>query len=82
MSVQIKLSTTLRDCVPGYIPEQGLIVEPADAETILTAGELALRIGLPLEEIKIIMINGRQSETASPVRDGDRVAYFPAVGGG
>ncbi len=82
MSVQIKLSTTLRDCVPGYVPEQGLIVELDDADTGITAGELARRIGLPIEEIKIVMINGRQSETSSPVRDGDRVAYFPAVGGG
>ena len=82
MSVQIKLSTTLRDCVPGYVPETGLFIDLAEGEATLTAGELAQRIGLPLEEIKIVMINSRQSELDSIVRDGDRVAYFPAVGGG
>lgn len=82
MSIQIKLSTTLRDCVPDYVPETGLLFEPGDGDTPLTAGELARRIGIPPEEIKIVMVNARQSELDSPVRDGDRVAYFPAVGGG
>ena len=82
MSILIKLSTTLRDMVPGYEPEAGLSVSLNEGESSLTAGELAARIGIPLEEIKIVMINSRQSDLASIVRDGDRVAYFPAVGGG
>ncbi len=82
MSIQIKLSTTLRDCVPGYVPETGLLFEPEDGPSVLTAGELARRIGLPLEEIKIVMVNCRQSDLNSPVNNGDTVAYFPAVGGG
>lgn len=82
MSILIKLSTTLRDMVPGYEPEAGLSVSLNEGESSLTAGELAARIGIPLEEIKIVMINSRQSELDSFVRDGDRVAYFPAVGGG
>ncbi|WP_418764190.1 MoaD/ThiS family protein [Mailhella sp.] len=82
MSILIKLSTTLRDLVPGYDPETGLLVTPKEEESSLTAGELARRIGIPHEEIKIVMVNGRQSGLESPVRDGDRVAYFPAVGGG
>ena len=82
MSILIKLSTTLRDMVPGYEPEKGLTVSLNEGESTITAGELAARIGIPLEEIKIVMINSRQSELDSIVGDGDRVAYFPAVGGG
>ena len=82
MSILIKLSTTLRDMVPRYEPETGLSVSLKDGEASVTAGELASRIGIPLEEIKIVMINSRQSELDSVVADGDRVAYFPAVGGG
>ncbi|WP_294445665.1 MoaD/ThiS family protein [uncultured Mailhella sp.] len=82
MSILIKLSTTLRDMVPGYDPETGLSVSLENGEESVTAGDLAARIGIPLEEIKIIMINSRQSELDSVVHDGDRVAYFPAVGGG
>ena len=82
MSILIKLSTTLRDLVPDYDPEAGLQFSLGEGESSLTAGELASRIGIPHEEIKIVMINSRQSELASTVNDGDRVAYFPAVGGG
>lgn len=79
MRVHVKLSTTLRDCVPGYDPEAGLEVEAPDGST---AEDLARRIGLPLEPIKIVMINGRQKTLADGAADGDRVAFFPAVGGG
>ena len=48
----------------------------------MTVGELARHIGLPLEEIKIVMVNGRHSEADDAMRDGDRIAFFPAVGGG
>ena len=48
----------------------------------ISAGALAEKIGLPLEEIKIIMLNGRHAKLEQTVSDGDRVGYFPAVGGG
>ena len=82
MSILIKLSTTLRDMVPGYEPETGLSVSLKDGEASVTAGEPASRIGIPLEEIKIVMINSRQSDLDGTVNDGDRVAFFPPVGGG
>lgn len=79
MSILVKLSTTLRDYVPGYDPEAGLTLDaPEDA----TAADVARMVGLPLEEIKIVMINGRQKEVQSKICDGARVAFFPAVGGG
>ena len=79
MSILVKLSTTLRDYVPGYDPEAGITLDaPEDA----TAADVARMVGLPLEEIKIVMVNGRHSEADDAMRDGDRVAFFPAVGGG
>lgn len=79
MPVTVFLSTTLRDCVPGYRPVEGLAT---DCGKVTTARSLALAIGLPLAEIKIIMINGRRSNMDAAVHDGDRVGFFPAVGGG
>jgi sulfur carrier protein ThiS len=73
------LSTTLRTCVPGYNPVTGLCLDLPES---LTVGDLADRLGLPRGEIKIIMLNGRHAGFAQIVRDGDRIGYFPAVGGG
>lgn len=79
MPVNIFLSTTLRDCVPGYNPAKGLFV---DVEAAVSVAELAAQLGLPLQEIKIVMINGRHAGVDGMVSDGDRVGLFPAVGGG
>lgn len=79
MSIHVRLSTTLRDCVPGYDPEQGLEIE---AEGLANARELAVRTGLDPAEIKVVMVNGRSRTLDEPVADGDRVAFFPPVGGG
>lgn len=82
MSIQIRLSTTLRDLVPGYDPESGLVFELKEGESSLAARDVARRIGIPPEEITIVMINSRQSDLDGTVNDGDRVAFFPPVGGG
>lgn len=79
MKLTVKLSTTLRDCVPDYTPETGLQVVMPEGGTV---AQLAQQLGLPLQDIKIVMVNGRQHKVNDPLRDGDRVAYFPAVGGG
>ncbi|WP_374287916.1 MoaD/ThiS family protein [Desulfovibrio desulfuricans] len=79
MKLTVKLSTTLRDCVPDYVPETGLQVEMPEGSTV---AQLAQRLGLPPQDIKIVMVNGRQHKVDDPMRDGDRIAYFPAVGGG
>jgi molybdopterin converting factor small subunit len=79
MRVLVTLSTTLRDHVPGYSPAQGLstdINSPADVKALLAL------LGIPENETKIIMVNGRQATLRDPLSDGDRVALFPAVGGG
>lgn len=79
MSIHVKLSTTLRDHVSGYNAHEGLFLEP---EGMLCPRALAEKLHLPLDDIKIIMINGVHASLDSPLADGDRVAFFPAVGGG
>ena len=79
MQVLIKLSTTLREYVPEYTPSPGIFLPLSGNETVL---DVALTLGLPPTEIKIVMVNGRHASLDTTVQDGDRVAYFPAVGGG
>ncbi|MCH5146094.1 MoaD/ThiS family protein [Desulfovibrio sp. UIB00] len=79
MKLTVKLSTTLRDYVPDYVPETGLQVEMPEGSTV---AQLAQHLGLPPQDIKIVMVNGLQQKVSDLMRDGDRIAYFPAVGGG
>ena len=58
MKLTVKLSTTLRDCVPGYEPEAGLQVDMPEGGTV---AQLAQHLGLPLQDIKIVM--AEQGET-------------------
>ncbi len=79
MAVLVTLSTTLRDHVPGYDPRLGLsrvLPQPP------TAAALAKELRLPPDAIKVVMRNGRRVPLDAVLADGDRVAYFPAVGGG
>lgn len=79
MTVHVKLSTTLRRAVPGYAPEKGLFLEFDGSRT---AGDVARHLHLPLDDIKIVMVNGAHASLDQLLADGDRVAFFPAVGGG
>lgn len=38
--------------------------------------------GISIKIVKIIMVNGRRQDTDFILKDGDRVAVFPPVGGG
>lgn len=79
MTVTLMLSTTLRQYVPNYTPATGIALE---LDAPLTVRELAEKLGLPLPEIKIVMLNGRHATFDQRINDNDRIGYFPAVGGG
>lgn len=79
MTITLMLSTTLRKYVPDYTPSTGILLE---LDGPLTVRELAKKLGLPLPEIKIVMLNGRHANLDQCVNDNDRIGYFPAVGGG
>lgn len=81
MSIHLKISSTLRKYVPQYNPRTGMDLD-WNFDTAPSAGSLAENLGMPLAEIKFVMINGRQQPLDTILQDGDRVAWFPAVGGG
>lgn len=79
MIMHIKISTTLRKYVSAYDPEKGLELDFTSGST---AREIADSLAIPVEEIKFVMVNGRCTELDAPLALNDRVAFFPAVGGG
>lgn len=48
----------------------------------LRVKDVIKELNLPLEEISIIMINGRHGNLDSLLEANDRLSFFPAVGGG
>jgi molybdopterin converting factor small subunit len=47
-----------------------------------TVGDLIESLGVPAEEVKLVFVNGVKQERTVPLKAGDRVGIFPAVGGG
>ena len=63
------------------------VKSPEDANKFpITSGEtvsdILQRVGIPLDEVKIIFVNGVSRGLDVVLADGDRVGIFPAVGGG
>ncbi len=79
MALQVLLAATLRRYVPGYDPLTGMDVTVPCG---ITVRELVDRLGLPGEEVKLIMVNGVASSWEAVLRGDERVAFFPPVGGG
>lgn len=63
--------------LPGVERRQNL-----DFQGTTTIHNLALRLGLNLEEVGLITINGVQSEEQDLVLPGSRVCFFPPMSGG
>jgi molybdopterin converting factor small subunit len=75
MQVQLKLYATLAQ----YQPEssQAYPLDPGD-----TPRSLLHKLGLEEKEVKVCFVNSRHQGLDTPLQDGDKVAFFPAVGGG
>ena len=79
MKIEVRVFATLRK----YLPELGVgEAKKLEIPEGITFERLHLQLALPRDEIKIIMRNGLQTEMDEIIRDGDRIAYIPAVGGG
>lgn len=75
MEILVKCYATLAQ----YQPVDGdrFFVKPGT-----TVAQLMDQLGLPEKEVKVIFVNGRHVDAATELSSGDRVALFPAVGGG
>jgi sulfur carrier protein ThiS len=79
MPVQVFLAATLRRFIPDYNPEKGISVSIEPGETVARIIEL---LGIPKEEVKIVMVNGVHASLDHQLSGDERVAFFPPVGGG
>ncbi len=79
MPLLVLLAATLRQHVRDYDPMTGLTVSVPAGTTVKA---LAQQLGLPEEDVKLIMVNGVASSWNTVLQGDERVAFFPPVGGG
>ncbi len=75
MHVQLKLFAILTPFTPSDADHYPL----PQGDTV---GDLARRLSLPPEHVKLIFVNGVRRDADTRLHDGDRVGIFPPVGGG
>jgi molybdopterin converting factor small subunit len=79
VAIQVVLAATLRKYVSGYSAETGYAVTVQAGSTVR---DLAGRLGIPEDEVKLIMVDGIGAKWEKPLDGNERVALFPPVGGG
>lgn len=79
IQIEVRLFAYLRE----LLPPESRGVKKIEMKNCLTIDELMDGVGILEKEIMIVMINGiRRLDYNEPLKDGDRVAIFPPVGGG
>lgn len=74
MKIVVKLFANLRD---GREKEMSKEVLGGT-----TTRDIVESLNISIDDVAIIMINGRRAELDTIIEDGDTVALFPPVGGG
>lgn len=78
MNVNCRLYASLSK----FNPDQTGGTSYLDVPEGITVGELIGRLGVPMDEIKIIFVNGTHAHLETVLMEGDRVGLFPLVAGG
>jgi sulfur carrier protein len=74
MEVNVKLFATLR--------EGRFKVEKTELTDNSRVVDVIQKYDIPLEEVAICYVNGRDADNDHILKDGDTVSLFPPVGGG
>lgn len=79
MQVQVKLYGTLGKRVAGYDHRTGMAVNVDDGATV---AELMTQLGVPLDKIGMVSLDGRLVGKAAALRSGVLVKVFHPIFGG
>jgi molybdopterin converting factor small subunit len=74
--VSVHLYATLRQYAGGA-PSADVKIEPGQ-----TVADVLRNLGIPLDQTRIVFVDHRAADVAYPLRGGERVGVFPAIGGG
>jgi molybdopterin converting factor small subunit len=79
MLVQVKLFATLRKYLPADAKNKTATVALVEGQTV---GDALTRLGVPLQEAHLILVNGQNRSADHPLSADDVISVFPPVAGG
>jgi sulfur carrier protein ThiS len=79
MSLHVEVSSYLRKFLPNYNPEEGLIL---DFRPGMTVAQMIKDLGIPEEQVQLIMVNRMAVKPDHVLKEGDLVGLFPILDGG
>ncbi|MFC1883837.1 MoaD/ThiS family protein [Thermodesulfobacteriota bacterium] len=79
MEIELRLFASLARYLPDQTEGKSVIMEIDKGKTVK---DIVEKMGVPLEEVKLIFINGIRSGIESSLKDKDRLGLFPPVAGG
>ncbi|MFW6081673.1 MAG: MoaD/ThiS family protein [Desulfosalsimonas sp.] len=79
MELEVYLYASLAKYLPNNAAGKCVRVSVPEGST---AGEVLEQLNVPEKEVKIAFVNGVRMGLEAVVADGDRVGFFPPVGGG
>ncbi len=79
MKIEIALYATLSKYLPPGTDQRKATIAARDGAT---AREVMLQLGIPQEYPNIILVNGKQANPETVLKDGETLAVFPPLAGG
>ena len=79
MPLRIFLNATLRQYIHDYDPYQGVWLPVPPGTTV---SQVIRELGLPAQEVTLIMVDGRRQEADFQLQGNERLGLFPPIGGG
>lgn len=79
LKIMIKIDLKLFVTLSKYLPEKSECLEVSKGTIV---EKLILDLGIPMEIVKLIFINGKKQDPDYCLKNNDRVGIFPPVGGG
>ena len=79
MKVEINLYATLARYVPPRVKDTGGHLDVAEG---ITVEALMHQLDIPVDQVKLIFVNGIHADRKTVLKEGNRLGLFPPVGGG
>jgi sulfur-carrier protein len=79
MKIEANLYATLARYLSNRHEKGRCVIDIADGATV---GDVLQHLNIPVEQVKLIFVDGVHAECESILKDGSRVGVFPPVGGG